>query len=33
MSTIITQPRSQGLFPILSAEREKTLASAGYVPT
>ena len=26
------QPRSQGLFPILSAGREKTLASAGHVP-
>ena len=27
------QPRSQGLFPILSAGREKTLALAGHVPT
>ena len=26
------QPRSQGLVPILSAGREKTLASAGHVP-
>ena len=26
------QPRSQGIFPILSAGREKTLASAGHVP-
>ena len=27
------QPRSQGLVPILSAGREKALASAGHVPT
>ena len=27
------QPRSQGLFPGLRAEREKTLASAGHVST
>jgi len=30
---ILDQPRSQGLFPRLRAGREKTLASAGHVPT
>ena len=29
----LNQPRSQGLFPILSAGREKALASAGHVHT
>ena len=29
----IPQPRSQGLVPVLSAGREKALASAGHVPT
>ena len=30
---LFLQPRSQGLFPILSAGRGKTLASAGHLPT
>ena len=31
--SLVNQPRSQGLFPGLGAGREKTLASAGHVPT
>ena len=30
---LVKQPRSQGLVPILSAGREKALASAGHVST
>ena len=29
---VYRQPRSQGLFPILSAGRVKAVASAGHVP-
>ena len=31
-TSIYQQPRTQGVVPILSAGREKTLASAGHVP-